>query len=183
MVEYVPAKEVDAWLGLFWGWSLLLPVDLQGDCILVHFLSEIVSEFKSSHQVVAVFDRLDGPLGGFSGLDFDDLVLGEWVDLLSLSNIDFHVLVFSLFEHLSLLTEFLFIRDEDLLAGLTPNSDALVTTDSDEIVTERRGCDAPHFTKEVVEHKDFLISVTVNHLDFLVFGSCQNVVGVLDEPD
>lgn len=69
-----------------------------------------------------------------------------------------------------------------MLLSLSPDSDALVSTHSDEVIANARHGEAPYSSEKAVEREDLLVRVTVDHLDFTVLGGGEDVVGVSDEP-
>ena len=77
----------------------------------------------------------------------------------------------------------MFVTNEGLLICLSPDTNALVTGDGHEVVTNTGHSDSPDLSEESIKDKHFFISVSVNHLDFLVLGCCEDVMCLSDETD
>ena len=151
--------------------------------VLLDLQPKLISKLEGKHQVFAVLYRIHTPLESRTCFDLYDLVLGEGVGLGVLGEIDFIILVFSLLKHRFFLSVLLLITDEGLLGSLSPDSNRFVSADSDEEVTDTRDSQTPHFCKKGVENEDFIVGVSIHHLNLMVLGGRENVVRVFNEPD
>jgi hypothetical protein len=70
-----------------------------------------------------------------------------------------------------------------LLLGLSPDSDALISTHSYEVISDTGHSETPDSSEEAIEREDLFERVTVHHFDFTVLGRSEDIVGVSDEPD
>ena len=111
----------------FRAFSLL--VELKWNTVIVYLSTEVVSKLQSKHEFVTVADTLNSSFSYRASVNFNDFVTGKRIKLRGLTNINLGVFIDRLTQHLPLLAEILLITDKNLLACLTPDSDALVTTD------------------------------------------------------
>jgi len=68
-----------------------------------------------------------------------------------------------------------------LLLGLSPDSNALVSTHSNEVVANARHSETPDSSEKAVEGEDLFVGVTVDHFDFTVLGGSEDIVSVSDK--
>lgn len=181
MVEHCSSQEVDARLGLFYLCTTALVVHLNCNLVLFNLCPELVRQLQCKHEVFSVFDCVRTSLEGLSGLDLYDFILRERVQLSVVRQVDLIVIVFSLLKHQLLLSIVLFISHESLLCRLSPDPDRLVSRHCHEVVTNARDSEAPDLTEEGVEHKDFIESVGIDHLDLMVLARGEHVVSVSDK--
>jgi hypothetical protein len=98
MIEYCAAHEVDRrFWRVFWLKPFLSVVSFYFHHILLNFSSVIIRKFYSRHEVFAVLDILSSLFGSLTRLFFylKDLVAGEGISLILLSEVDLCILLFS----------------------------------------------------------------------------------------
>ena len=186
MLENVSAEEANVGRGLFWLWKLLLLfqiwlIDLQGDGILLQLFSKFLAKLNSFHQLLAVSNTLRRPLLGRRGFNFNDFILSKRINLVLLSNIDFMVLLLSFIKHLLVFSVFFLINKERLFTCLSPDSDRIICTNSNKNISNAWGCQRPNFTEEIVEHKNFIIGVTIKEFNRVIFWAWHYVMRLSNE--
>ena len=129
MVEYVSTCKMEIKLRPIGFRAFSLLVELKWNTVIVYLSTEVVSKLQSKHEFVTVSYTLNSSFSYRASVNFNDFVTGKRIKLRGLTNINLGVFIDRLTQHLPLLAEILLITDKSLLACLTPDSDALVTTD------------------------------------------------------
>ena len=73
------------------------------------------------------------------------------------------------------------ISHKGLFACLPPDTNVSITWSNNKIITYAWNCEAPNFTEKLIKHKDLVIGITINHLDFSIFWCCEDIMSVFDE--
>jgi hypothetical protein len=97
------------------------------------------------------------------------------------SDVNFSVFNFSFFEHKFVFSLILLFDKESLLFGLAPDPYAFVSANCDEKVANTASHEAPHFSKEIVKHENFIVGIAIKELDSFVLRAAHKIMRIFDK--
>ena len=136
MVKNVASSKVEPEFWFVRLRSLPLLMKLKRNSVAIDFSPKIISQLERKHQFITVSDAFNSTLRYLTGVNFDDFISGERIKLRRFAHIDLSIFINSLTEHELFLAVVLLVADKGLLTSLPPDSHALITTNSNEVITD-----------------------------------------------